>query len=370
MIARNITVRNGPAGFYRTGSGPVLILDERGVPFYDTRYLAKNPTEFNLPTGQYTQVEGKFQQRVEPVKYELAPMPPKQRNKRKDPERFEVVFGDNPHKCTIDWDTEQIIFDHHLENLPLPCLIYILYHEFAHRWYGCRCSRKNCPECEIAEIACDRYAQNRMLETGYNPSQIGEAIVASLSDKNHGRKEIVVDSLMNDCDHLDYCDHSGKEWDSCGTYETINANKNGDCLEYNETPNPNWSCEDWVVWHKDLLRAYQDGRLAEYSKEKALEETNRVFAHHWAESAGFSKKFWGYCGYRSGFYDYFKSIGYTDHISFIAGVLTPVIGGSSDVAGSAVGAVKNVGNIVSGKAFLPLVLGLAAVVGYVVFIQK
>jgi hypothetical protein len=371
---------------------PVVIVDERGIPFYETTHLERRPARFNLPPGSYRVLSGKFYKMPAPVDYPLLPIMPPMRRMRKNPERFNIVFCDNPrHKCTVDWDDETIYFDHELEAMPLPNLIYILFHEYGHRYYGCNCTKPlTCPKCREAELQCDRYAQNRMLERGYNPSQIGEAILGTLSSKQRERKTAVVNSLyeVSDVASRPECQnyfHSDARIDCCeGCGGTCGGTCNAgppfmesatDSLEYTDTPNPDWSCEDWVVWHKDLLRAYQDGRLGKLDYERALEETNRVFAYHWKESAGFSKKFWGYCGYQSGFYNYFRDIGYTDHISFLAGLFSGVgeaiseaAGGTADIvketAGGAAGSVRSLGKI------LPFLLLALAVVLVVAFVRK
>lgn len=348
-------------GFHNPNpSIPILILDERGIPFYDTSQLANQPSRFNLPAGRYIVMSGKFY-RMAPVEYPLLPIATPHRYKRKNPERFEIVFTENPaHKCTIDWDTEKIYFDNSFRDMPLPNLVYVLYHEYGHRYYGCNCLKKSgCKKCAEAELQCDRYAQNRMLETGYNPSQIGEAIIGTLSSKQFPRKKAVVDSTLEVSDFV-YCPANQNYFsgDSC---DGMDCNCGSDSLEYTDTPSPDWSCEDWVAWHKDLLAAYQDGRLASYDYEKALTETNRVFAYHWKESAGFSKQFWGSCGYRSGFYNYFRSVGYTDHISFLAALFSGAGDTVSEIAGGAADVAKQTAQATTGtlgtvRKFLPLLL--------------
>jgi hypothetical protein len=179
-------------------SMPVVILDERGIPFYDSTLYENKPGMFNMPPGKYIVMSGRLHEMNSPVEYPLLPVKPVHRRKRANPEMFPVEFVNNPqHRATIDWFDKKIYFDNSLAEMPMPNLIYVLFHEFGHRFYGCECSgRSRCPKCKEAEEQCDRYAQNRMLERGYNPSQIGEAILGTLSAKQYNRKERVVDSTI------------------------------------------------------------------------------------------------------------------------------------------------------------------------------
>lgn len=172
------------AGFNNTGSSPIIILDEFQEIFYDTSLINTRVWQFNLPSGEYYVESGKFQQMYSPLTYPLVPLPKKERNIGKNPEEFKQFFADNPHLASVDWKNEKIIYDHSMRELPSPAFVFIKYHEYAHRFY-------------ISEQACDIYASNRMLTEGYNPSQIGYAIIDTLSDKNHYRKENIVNALTS-----------------------------------------------------------------------------------------------------------------------------------------------------------------------------
>lgn len=352
---------------------PIIIYDERAVPFYDTSRLERPVYAFNLPVGNYTVVSGRFDSKREPENFDLYPMPAPMRDKGLDPTKFDIEWGECPYKCTIDWKKRKIIYDESLFFLPLPQLIYIFWHECGHRYYGVPHKEKPWPpeyaaKYQYAEACCDRYAANKMIEAGFNPSQIGEGIIGSLD--NDMRKEILIDTLTekNRASDTNYFDEGGWRYDESRNFcDSPGSDVNH--LAYNDTPTTNWTCEDWVVWHKDLLRAYQDGRLATFTKEKALEETNRVFAYHWKESAGFSKTFWGKCGYESGFFNYFKDIGYTDHISFLSGLVTPLLSGATSVTSGA-GEVLQGGGTLTGFIGKNLFFMLAAAVVLYVLARK
>lgn len=178
-------------GFRNITGNPVVILDSRGVIFYDTRQSETPVWEFNLPAGEYFIERGKISEMPSPVDYPLLPMPAPERNKRGNPELFKLEFGVNPMKASIDWVNKKILFDNELKRWPLPALMFILYHERAHKYYA-------------TEALCDRYASNEMIRAGYNPSQIGNSVL-TLSEKQHARKEFLIDSL-NNVNHYDYAD--------------------------------------------------------------------------------------------------------------------------------------------------------------------
>jgi len=185
-------------GFRNINGTPVVILDSRGVIFYDTRVLEDIVWEFNLPAGEYYLERGKISEMAEPVQYDLMPMPKPERNRQGDPTLFKIQFANNPNKCTIDWKKRSITFDESMRDWPLPTMVFILYHEHAHKYYE-------------TEAICDRYAANKMLDAGYNQSQIGEAIL-SLSDKQYPRKEYLIESLLGSADHYDECINEDTEY--------------------------------------------------------------------------------------------------------------------------------------------------------------
>jgi hypothetical protein len=174
---------DGPTGFRNINRKRVIILDELGGVFYDTGELDNPVGEFNLPTGIYYVLTGKIAKMPEPVPHRLEPLPPPERFKRADPETFEVDFIENPFTGSVFWDVNRIYFDNSLRDVPLPTLVFVLYHEYAHRYYK-------------TEHYCDLYARNRMLMEGYNPSQIGISVIKTLSPRNYGRMLNVINTLL------------------------------------------------------------------------------------------------------------------------------------------------------------------------------
>jgi hypothetical protein len=151
--------------------------------------------DFNLPKGEYFLEQGHIAQAVQPVEYKLATLPPRDRMLKNDPETFPVIYTDNKFTGSVYWDAERspygkcvIVFDKSLRNLPLPEQRFIYLHECGHRFWDTG---------DASERACDEYASNRMLEEGYNPSQIAAAIIRTLSDGNSHRKMRIINSLTN-----------------------------------------------------------------------------------------------------------------------------------------------------------------------------
>lgn len=163
-----------------TPTRPVVIRDFRGVEFYSTIGLGQVES-FNLPEGQYFIESGLIGELEKPVKVKLIEMPTAQRWMR-NPENFNVYFEYNPNKCTIDWDTDTIVFDTAFQTAPLPSIYFILFHEFGHSLY-------------TTEEYADMYAANRMLQKGFNMSQIGMSPLVSLSEKQYNRKNNLIDRL-------------------------------------------------------------------------------------------------------------------------------------------------------------------------------
>ncbi len=170
-------------GFRNLNGKPIILLDESGVLFYDTRELSHIVWEFNLPAGIYYIVQGKFTKKPSPVQYEMAKMPKPERWKKSDPENFDVKFLENPFTGSVFWDVRNIYLDNSLSDLPIPCLVFVLYHEYGHRFFK-------------TEEYCDIYARNKMLDAGYNPSQIGDSIIHTLSAKQYPRMLNVIESLI------------------------------------------------------------------------------------------------------------------------------------------------------------------------------
>lgn len=174
-------------------SKPIIIRDQRGIVFYTTEPMLPRVTWFNLPAGRYKVDQGGIVSTQYPRKYKMITLPPKQRT-MKDPTRFKVQFAENPNKCTVSWSMETITFDDSFRSEPLPVLDFILFHEFGHQFYGAAMDATQ-EQKEFSEKCCDMFAANRMKQKGYNPSQIGRALITSLSSRQIERKENIVTEL-------------------------------------------------------------------------------------------------------------------------------------------------------------------------------
>lgn len=167
---------------YEIIQAPVIILDNRGIPFYDTSEM--NVKKFNTPKllEPLTLKKGKIKELVKPIDQPLCKLPTKERL-LKNPKFFNVIFVENPNKCSIAWEQELIIFDYSFQYMPIPYAFFILAHEFGHQYY-------------TTEKFCDLYATNYMLKKGFNKSQIGEGIINTLSERQLQRKNYIIENLL------------------------------------------------------------------------------------------------------------------------------------------------------------------------------
>lgn len=173
------------AGF--VASQPFEILDSRGILFYSSDFTKKiregKKLFFNVPRGTYF-VKGTITQLKNPIVQRLPKLPKPERNIPKDGE-FKIEFGDNINKCSIFYGEHRILFDKEFLQKPEYVLFFVLYHELGHLRYK-------------SETGADAYARNMMLRRGYNRSQIGMAVLSTLSSKkrNFERKNRIVNDLM------------------------------------------------------------------------------------------------------------------------------------------------------------------------------
>lgn len=176
-------VVNQKTGFVNLTPGiPIIILDSRGVKFYDTTDLKKPVKMFNLPTGKYNLVSGKINKLKNPVDYRLPELPKPERFIQ-PPFDFKLSFGHNPNKCTIFWNRKEILFDSDLANAPEPELYFILFHEYGHSLFH-------------TEKYADLVAARLMLRRGFNPSQIGSSHIDALSSYQFDRKKYIVKRIL------------------------------------------------------------------------------------------------------------------------------------------------------------------------------
>lgn len=151
----------------------IFIFDAEMKPFYFKRSNGKR-IYFNLPKGKYF-CKNEIHILNSPVKYKL-PKLPKPEIKVVPPKTFpKIIYGNNPHKCSIFYAENKILFDNSFKDLPRFIISFIIYHEFGHFAY-----RGNGQQ---SEKNCDTFARYMMLKNGYNPSQVHFAIKYTLDGK-------------------------------------------------------------------------------------------------------------------------------------------------------------------------------------------
>lgn len=180
---KNLVLEN-KAGFYSLF--PFVIYEINGNVFYSSDFTDKiekgKPLYFNLPAGQYL-YEGSLTKLDNPVKTIKIELPPPERNLQK--KRYEIIFGINPNRCTIYYKAGIILFDNAFKEAPLYIKYEIYFHELGHHFYK-------------TEKFADLYAAKKMLDLGFNPSQIGRTSLITLRSDKIDRKKYVIDRLTND----------------------------------------------------------------------------------------------------------------------------------------------------------------------------
>lgn len=171
------------AGFMT--SLPFNIVDNRGIEFYTsdfTDHIKEGKTlKFNLPAGIY-KYDGSFVKLWSTVPVNFIMLPPRERNIEQ--KTYKIEFNNNPNKCTIFYKLGVIVFDYSFMNEPLYVKYSIYFHELGHHYYK-------------TEYKADFYACKKMLDFGFNPSQIGRTALDTLSNKSFGRKVEIVKLLTN-----------------------------------------------------------------------------------------------------------------------------------------------------------------------------
>lgn len=152
---------------------------KNGKPFYEYKKAGK--IKFNLPPGKYF-VHGEIERQNTPFAYSFKKNREREKEHLSAPKTVKVVFRDNPNKASIFLDEGIVILDNKFKEADECLLKYILYHEIGHYFYK-------------SEHFCDEYAQERMLNEGYNKSQILKASAESLGFNNHRNGKCVVNVL-------------------------------------------------------------------------------------------------------------------------------------------------------------------------------
>lgn len=165
---------------------PFEILDKNGVLFYGNYFTKKgldSSINFNLPIGDYF-IDGEIMRLNKPVQHNNVTLPKPQRNFK--PKKYKITFANNPNKCTIFHNTGLIVFDNFFKNAPRFILLDIYFHELGHNYYK-------------SEQYADMYATKKMLDIGFNPSQIGLSVLITLREtqNNDFRKLVKLNTLKN-----------------------------------------------------------------------------------------------------------------------------------------------------------------------------
>jgi hypothetical protein len=157
-------------------------VSEGSLPFYE----CEKGREFNLPKGRFL-VSGEVKEL--PFSYKKIDFP--DFDNVKPLKALNIVFVDNyPNKCSVWLDTGKVVADTNFKYLPSFVFMYIMFHEVGHFYF-----RGNG---DLSEIQCDTFARKKMIECGYNPSQIDLAIQVTLSnnsDLSRERKKISFNQL-------------------------------------------------------------------------------------------------------------------------------------------------------------------------------
>jgi len=163
---------------------PFDIYDNKGLLFYDSSFTSHiaggEVLRFNLPIGIYT-YNGNLIKLDNPIPVMNISLPFRERNIDTG-KKYKIRWGINPNKCTIFYLTGEILFDSSLQDLPLYVRYGIYYHELGHLYYK-------------TESKADFFAAKRMLELGFNPSQIGRTLLIGLSEKSMNRKKLMIKTL-------------------------------------------------------------------------------------------------------------------------------------------------------------------------------
>lgn len=161
---------------FRTVNGVKVFQFGKPLPFY----IREIASDFNLPIGKYS-IHGDFVQLSQPVKRKLPVLPKPERN-LKVPRVIEVEYGENPNKATINLMRGKILLDNSFLSFPAYVRTFIFFHEIGHYFYS-------------QEKYCDLFAAKKMLEKGYNPSQITTAQNLTLSHFGGERKCFIHDHM-------------------------------------------------------------------------------------------------------------------------------------------------------------------------------
>jgi hypothetical protein len=159
---------------FESYSPVILILDDRGKPFYYFENKKGNRITFNLPKGNYTVKDSIISDLKRPLRY-VCPLLPLDEKNIPVTQNFDVKIGVNENKASIDTKNGFVLLDEKFINEDKPQLIFIQFHELGHFKY-------------FTEWKCDVFSAAMMLERGYNPTQCYYSSAFCLSQKQEERK--------------------------------------------------------------------------------------------------------------------------------------------------------------------------------------
>lgn len=123
--------------------------------------------DFNLPEGNYlVSDEGMISGFTEPILFKNHLLPRGIFPPRFDVSKTEILLEKNPNIATVRYDENLIRFDPDFwHECTYTQRSFILFHELGHSIYN-------------DESLCDMFAENMMLKSGFNPSQIIESNIS------------------------------------------------------------------------------------------------------------------------------------------------------------------------------------------------
>lgn len=163
----NLTKKTG----FKSKDKLIEIYDSNNLPFY-VKKNERPEIYFNLPKGTYITRNNLIE--TKPRVYKL-PKLKKPNDLSKIPVKFEVVFTNNPHKCSVNLKDGIIYFDNSFRTMPKPLIDFVKFHELGHYFYR--------GQGNDSEKNCDLFSGSVMLAIGYNPSQIIWAQRSTLSEQ-------------------------------------------------------------------------------------------------------------------------------------------------------------------------------------------
>jgi hypothetical protein len=155
----------------------ISVFDEQGKLFF-----RPFTNEFNLPKGNYS-INSNFEF-CEPIKYKKIILPKRERN-IPFPKNFKVIQRPNKNKCSIYYEIGLIVFDPNFYNsLNQFQHYFVCAHEIGHYFYK-------------TEKYCDLFAAKKMIQNGYNATQIlaGCDITLNNSKTSFERKKYLLKHL-------------------------------------------------------------------------------------------------------------------------------------------------------------------------------